>query len=95
MSRETFAIAYAGAALDGGAMDVRDLAPALLALGQLLDAANLNLNGKTSETKLQVTATSAGSFQIAFELVQSWTAQVLHFFAGEQAISVLDCFPRI
>jgi hypothetical protein len=80
MSREAFTIAYDGEALRGGVMDVRDLAPALMALGQLFDAANRSLNGDAAVIKLQVKATDTGSFQIALELVQSWTSQILHFF---------------
>ena len=84
MSRASFTIAYDGPALSGGVMDVRDLAPALMALGQLLDAANVTVNGDTAQLKLQVRATAPGSFQISFDLVQSWTTQVLHFFASDQ-----------
>ena len=65
MSKETFTIAYDGPALQDGAMEVRDLAPALLALGQLLDAANATLNGDAAKIKLQVKATGTGSFEIA------------------------------
>ncbi len=61
-------------------MDVRDLAPALLALGQLLDAANANINGDAAHIKLEVRAAEKGSFQIALDLVQHWN-QVLSFFA--------------
>lgn len=85
MSKEAFTIAYDGPALDDGAMDVRDLAPALMALGQLLDAANQNLNGDTVQIKLQVRATKPGSFEIGFEFVQNWSTQVLHFFASPEA----------
>jgi hypothetical protein len=80
MSREAFTIAYDGTALREGAMDVRDLAPALMALGQLFDAANRSLNGDAAVIRLQVKATEIGSFQIALELVQSWTSQILQFF---------------
>jgi hypothetical protein len=85
MSTETFMIAYDGPALRDGAMDVRDLAPALMALGQLLDAANTNINGKDAQIKLQVRATEQGSFQILLELTQSWVTQVLSFFASPEA----------
>jgi hypothetical protein len=85
MSWETFTIAYDGPALREGAMDVRDLAPALMALGQLLDAANVRINGQDAQIKLQVRATEHGSFQIALELAQTWTSQVLQFFATPEA----------
>lgn len=84
MSREAFTIAYDGPALRGGAMDVRDLAPALMALGQLLDAANANLNGDAAQIKLEVRATERGSFQITFNLIQNWSTQVLQFFASPE-----------
>jgi hypothetical protein len=84
MSTETFTIAYDGPALRDGAMDVRDLAPALMALGQLLDAANTRINGTDAQIKLQVRATEIGSFQIALELVQSWTSQLLQYFASPE-----------
>lgn len=94
MSREQFSIVYDGDALRGGVMDVRDLAPALMALGQMFDAANKNLNGDTAHIKLQVRATEIGSFEILFELVQNWSSQVLHFFAGPEvsgATNLLTC----
>ena len=84
MSRETLTIAYDGLALRDGAMDVRDLAPALLGLGQLMDAANVSLNGNAAQIQLQVRATEPGSFQISFELIQNWR-QTLQFFATPEA----------
>ena len=83
MSKETFTIAYDGPALQDGAMEVRDLAPALLALGQLLDAANATLNGDAAKIKLQVKATGTGSFEIALELSQQWS-HLLAFFDTPQ-----------
>ena len=61
-------------------MDVRDLAPALLSLGKLFDAANLVLNADKAMVNLQVKAHSAGSFEVALELFQSFGSQVPHFF---------------
>jgi hypothetical protein len=44
MSVATASIAHDGPALADGALHVRDLAPVLLAAGQLIDAANSVLN---------------------------------------------------
>jgi hypothetical protein len=81
MSKDAFTISYDGPALRDGAMDVRDLAPALMALGQLFDAANQNISPE-SQIKLDVKATERGSFQIVLELSQNWSSQVLEFFAS-------------
>lgn len=83
MSHESFTIAYGGPALRDHAMDVRDLAPALLAVGQLFDAANTTLNGEGSQIRVKVKATSPGSFHIDLELVQSFLTNVLQVFATQ------------
>jgi len=88
--KAAFKIAYDGKALRDHSMDVRDLAPALLSLGKLFDAANLALNGNKATIKLQVKAHSAGSFEVALELFQSWGAQVSHFLAGDLVTSVIN-----
>ena len=88
--KAAFKIAYDGEALRDHSMDVRDLAPALLSLGKLFDAANLALNGDKASIKLQVKAHSAGSFEVALELFQSWGAQVSHFLVGDFVTSVLN-----
>ncbi len=80
MTRATTVIAYDGPALRTGAMDVRDLAPALLAVGQLFDAANTALNGDGPRVKVQVTATDTGSFEISLEIIQTF---------GEHLIALL------
>lgn len=89
MSKAVFTIAYDGEALRDGAMDVRDLAPALLAVGKLLDAANLALNGEVSKISVQVRATSAGSFEITFDLIQTFGQQIVDFLAGDVVTAAL------
>ena len=71
MSRASLSIAYDGPALREHTMDVRDLAPALLGLGQLFDAMNAALNGDSAHVRVQVKAAEPGCFQITFEVVQS------------------------
>lgn len=89
MSRAVFTIAYDGDALRDGAMDVRDLAPALLAVGKLLDAANLVLNGEESKISVQMKATSKGSFEISFDLIQSFGRQVIGLLSGDAVTAAL------
>ena len=62
---------YDGPALADGSMNVRDLGPALMAVGSLFEAANRATNGEKASISVNVRATSAGSFHILFEVVQS------------------------
>ncbi len=87
VTRAAIAIAYDGPALKGGVMDVRDLAPALLAVGQLVDAANTTLNGDTARVSVQVTATGVGSFDIYLQVAQSLSGQVVSLFASEPFVA--------
>ena len=82
MSRAIFTITYDGPALRDHAMDVRDLAPAMLGLGQLFDAANSTLNGDSARVRVQVKATEPGCFQITFEVVQTLGEHLIAMLAG-------------
>ena len=64
-------IVYDGPALADGTMNVRDLAPAMMAVGGFFDAANRITNGERAAVEVNVRATSAGSFYIVFEVVQN------------------------
>ena len=63
-------------------MDVKDLAPAMMGLGQLFDAANTALNGDGARVKVQVKATEPGCFQITFEVVQTVGEQLIALLTG-------------
>ena len=90
MSHASFDIAYDGPALRDGVMDVRDLAPALLAVGQLFDAANTVLNRDEATVAVNVKATGIGSFEISFEVVQKLASQIAALFAGESVVAAVN-----
>ena len=90
MSRVQFTVAYDGPALKGGTMDVRDLAPALLAVGQLIDAVNTTLNRDDAKVSVNVRATHPGSFSISLEIIQSYTQQIVGLFAGSEVTAAAN-----
>lgn len=90
MSTATFTVVYDGPALREHAMDVRDLAPAMLALGQLFDAANTALHGEDRRIKLRVQATSPSSFQIGFEVVQTLGENLVAFLSGPETTAAAN-----
>ncbi len=90
MSHTSFSIAYDGPAVESGSMDVRDLAPALLALGQLFDAANSILNDEKTTISVNVQATSQGSFEVALDVVQGMGSQLVSIFSGETVTAALQ-----
>lgn len=69
-------IAYAGESLQDGTIDVRDLAPALLAIGQLFEEANRVLNGDSASVQVTVKATDRGSFEVTLEVIQRLAKQL-------------------
>lgn len=91
MAGAKFQVTYDGAALTKHAMDVRDLAPALLSLGDLIREANNEINGGRSKVNLLVHSDfEHGCFNINFELVQSLLEQVRLFLDDEDVKSAKD-----
>ena len=77
MEGTKFQVRYEGPLLADHTMDVRDLAPAMLALGDLIREANNEINEGRSKVKLLVNSDfEHGCFNINFELVQSFLEQV-------------------
>ena len=66
-----FDISYHGPALADGSMNVRDLAPAMMAVGSLFESTNELLNADRAAVNINVRATSGGSFHIFFEVLQN------------------------
>jgi hypothetical protein len=73
--QSAFDIVYEGPAVADGSMNVRDLAPAMLAVGTLFEAANNITNGQRAKVNINVKATSPGSFHILYEVIQATMVQ--------------------
>ncbi|PZU78171.1 MAG: hypothetical protein DI546_04210 [Rhizobium sp.] len=91
VSKARLTIAYDGDAVRDGSMDVRDLAPALLAIGQLFDAANRTLNGTDApKITVNVVATAPGSFEIGIDIIQSLYEQAKLFLNGDTVTAAIN-----
>jgi hypothetical protein len=90
MSRTRFTVALVGQGVDDGTIDVADLAPSLLAIGKLFDAANTSLNGDQVKVSVRVRATAPGSFEINLEAIQSLVSQVKDFLAGDTVTAIVN-----
>ena len=77
-----FIVAYEGDALAEHTMSVRDLAPALLALGEAFDRANDLLNGNRSAVSLEIRATQQGSFELVL-ILESAISAALPVLSGD------------
>jgi hypothetical protein len=85
----TLRITYDGPALTSHEMEVRQLAPALYAIGDLLENANRVLNGSDSKVSVSVKGSfKTGSFGIDLVLLQGWIKSVVDMFNSREAIAV-------
>lgn len=90
MSRADFTLTYDGPALRGHEMDVRELAPAMLAVGELFDAMNLQLNGEAAEVQINVKAHEPGCFSVVFDIVQGWRDGAMSLLTGDLVAAALN-----
>ncbi|WP_319000513.1 hypothetical protein [Burkholderia metallica] len=95
MSR--FRATYDGPALESSEMDVRELAPALLAIGDLLDASTRALCGNQVRPQVNVRGSfKTGSFGIDFTLATSLPGRMRDMLSGHEgtalanAVTILD-----
>ena len=82
MSKAETRIAYTGPALEDGVMDVRELAPALLALGEACTSAHEILTGQEKRVSVRVRSDfRSGSFEFTVEVVELWQ-RLSHVLTG-------------
>lgn len=85
MKHENFRITYDGAALQSHEIDVRVLAPALLAVGDLLEHANRIINDGQAKVSVNVKGSlKTGSVNIDFAVVQGIVAHAVDFLSGKE-----------
>jgi hypothetical protein len=69
--RKDFSLTYEGPALEDGRMEVHDLAPALLALGDMFQDANTVIDPDGPAIALQIRDFHEGSFEILLALADA------------------------
>lgn len=91
MNTAQFSIYFDGPALRDGTMDVRDLAPAMLALGDMLEHANRVVNGPEINVAVRVKGFPKGCFGVSFETVQGFMSQFVEMLSpGSRVHTALD-----
>jgi len=90
---ERFYVIYDGWALEHHLMDVRDLAPAMIAVNDLLSNTNKALNGDKADLNLKVNASfRAGSFGMELHTVVHFLSQIRDMFASDNASAISNAW---
>jgi hypothetical protein len=91
MSKASFQVVYDGPALASHEMEVRDLAPALLAMGDLFEEAGATLNPGGSKISVKVNGSfKTGCFAIDLTINQSLYQQAIELFTSDAAAAALN-----
>lgn len=91
LNNAQFQIIYDGPALQTNEMDVRDLAPALVALSDLLEEVNTLLYNDVAKVQVNVKGSfKTGCFKIDFSIVQSLVDQLVDIFNSREGITAVS-----
>ncbi|MBU3595067.1 hypothetical protein ICN10_01480 [Polynucleobacter sp. 86C-FISCH] len=84
-----FSIKYDGPALNSHQMDIRELAPALIALSNMLEEANKVAFPNSGNVKVNVQGNfKGGSFGVDLIAIQSITDQIVSILSGPEASAI-------
>jgi hypothetical protein len=79
-----FQIIYSGPSLENNEMDIRELAPALIAVADLLEESNLIINGGGTKINVNVHGSfKSGSFGIDLTVIQDIYQSIMDFFNSQ------------
>ena len=85
-----FFISYDGEALTQHQMDVKDLAPALLAMGELFEEANRLLNGEHVKIHVNMKAPRQGSVEVLLCVVQNLIHHTKSLFNSDSVNAIIN-----
>lgn len=91
-----FRIIYDGTALVNNEIAVRELAPALISIADLLEEANFVINGKESKIDVNVKGSfKSGSFGIDLKVVQNFVDGFIAVFSADGVTAVVNLLTLI
>lgn len=85
-----FHMKYDGPSLASHEMDVKDFAPALLALGELLEEVNAVLNQGKTKVSVNIKATNPGSVDAVLAVSQDLIQQAVGLFSSDGTTAVVN-----
>lgn len=85
-----FHIKYDGSALASHEMDVKDLAPALLSVGELFEEANRILNRDSRQVSVNLRATETGCVDVVLSVTQDVVSEMTQLFSSDGASAVAN-----
>lgn len=88
--KANFRLKYDGPSLGSHEMDVKDFAPALLALGELLEEANSVLNNGKTKVSVNIKATNPGSVDAVLSVSWGLVQQTVSLFSSDGATAIVN-----